>query len=110
MEIALYKHQVERDLSSTRSRLDATLTSISDGVVVTNTEGDICMINPMAEKITGWCKQKTQQMKLSDLMPLSPFPHEAVFDTRTIDVQDKVMNLRQHLRTADGGQLPIEVS
>ena len=33
IEIALYKHRVERDLSDTRQRLDATLTNINDGVV-----------------------------------------------------------------------------
>ena len=53
IEIALYKHKVEQDLSDTRQRLDATLASVNDGVIAADLEGHIYVLNPMAEKITG---------------------------------------------------------
>ena len=73
IEIALYKHNIEIDLNNTRRRLDATLTSISDGVIATDMAGQICLINPMAESITGWCQQSAINQNLGQVMPLQAF-------------------------------------
>jgi len=111
IEIALFKHKIERELASARRRLDATLTSISDGVVVTDANGEICLFNPMAEKITGWCRQKARYMNLSQIMPLSEFRIGGqTFDTAVIRPDQRIMNLRQTLKTAMGTEVPIEVS
>ncbi|MEM7365079.1 MAG: response regulator [Pseudomonadota bacterium] len=50
IEIALYKHRVEKNLADTQRRLDATLTNISDGVIAADRSGMIYLINPVAEK------------------------------------------------------------
>ncbi|MEO2175337.1 MAG: EAL domain-containing protein [bacterium] len=111
IEIALFKHRIESELASARRRLDATLTSISDGVVVTDVNGEICLFNPMAEKITGWCRQKARYMNLSQIMPLSEFRIGGqTFDTSVIRQDQRIMNLRQSLKTSSGIEIPIEVS
>lgn len=111
IEIALYKHQVENDLSRTRRRLDATLTSISDGVIVTDLQGKVCMFNPMAEKITGWCRESAELSSLSRVMPLKAFDEAGeVFNTRALSPGNTVANLRQQLIRVKGGQVPIEMS
>jgi PAS domain S-box-containing protein len=111
IEIAFYKHQVEKDLSNAKRRLDATLTSISDGVIVTDLEGKICLFNPMAEKITGWCKEHAELASLSRVMQLQPFDEVGEqFDTGTLSAGIAVVNLRQRLVRKDEGQLPIEIS
>ncbi len=111
IEIALYKHRIEHDLSTARRRLDATLTSISDGVIVTDLQGKVCMINPMAEKITGWCRESAEISSLSRVMPLKPFDEAGeLFDTRALSPGNTISGLRQQLTRAKGGQLPIEVS
>lgn len=111
IEIALYKHRIENDLSTTRRRLDATLTSISDGVIVTDLQGKVCMFNPMAERITGWCRESAEISSLSRVMPLKPFEEGGeLFDTRALSPGTTVSSLRQQLTRAKGGQLPIEIS
>ena len=109
IEIALYKHRVEKDLSNTRNRLDATLTSISDGVIVTSLPGEICLYNPMAAEITGWGTEDAVSMELSRIMPLSAFEESGVV-LDTASLPDNVVNLRQYLRREDGSELPIEIS
>jgi two-component system cell cycle sensor histidine kinase/response regulator CckA len=54
LEIALYKHEVERRLKQSRQWLAATLTSIGDAVMATDETGLIVFMNPAAEALTGW--------------------------------------------------------
>ncbi|MGK0470329.1 MAG: diguanylate cyclase (GGDEF)-like protein/PAS domain S-box-containing protein [Candidatus Azotimanducaceae bacterium] len=111
IEIALYKHQMEKDLANTRQRLDATLTSISDGVIVTDLQGKVCLFNHMAERITGWHKQNAEAAGLSRVMLLRPFDEAGEeFDTAALSAGNSVVNLRQRLVRANQAQLPIEIS
>ena len=111
IEIALYKHRVEKDLSSMSKRLDATLTSISDGVIATDLKGKICLFNPMAEKITGWCQQNAEVVSFGRIMSLQPFNEGGqVFEADQLSPGNKVVNLRQILKRADGELIPIEIS
>lgn len=54
IEVALYKHQAERALRERERWLDTTLRSIGDGVVATDADGRVVMLNPVAERLTGW--------------------------------------------------------
>ncbi|MEX0943296.1 MAG: EAL domain-containing protein [Pseudomonadales bacterium] len=114
IEIALYKHRVEKDLTDTRRRLDATLTNVSDGVIAADVDGKIYLINPMAEKITGWCRRKAKHVHLSNVLPLEPFESgERVFDTFNpcSDPEEwNIQYLRQYLRRPGGHLLPVELS
>lgn len=114
IEIALYKHRIEKDLSDTRRRLDATLTNVSDGVIAADESGQIYLINPMAEKITGWCRRKARHVHLSNVMNLQAFEGaEDVFDTSNPGKDPSQWNLRylrQYLRKAGGHLVPIELS
>ncbi|BAQ66640.1 hypothetical protein GM3709_3405 [Geminocystis sp. NIES-3709] len=53
-EIALHKHQIDRKLKENAQWLATILNSISDGVIVTNNNGNVTFLNPSAEKMTGW--------------------------------------------------------
>jgi PAS domain S-box-containing protein len=44
----------EADLEEQKERLRVTLTSIGDGVIVTDPEGRVVLMNPEAERLTGW--------------------------------------------------------
>ncbi len=54
IEVALYKHQVERELEKRDAWLQTVLDSMADAIVVTDAAGGIQFLNPTAERLTGW--------------------------------------------------------
>jgi len=54
IEIALHKHAADARLRRLERWLSATLRSINDAVVATDPIGQIVLMNPMAELLTGW--------------------------------------------------------
>jgi two-component system cell cycle sensor histidine kinase/response regulator CckA len=56
-EIAVRK-QAELDLALEKEHLTVTLRSIGDGVIVTDAEGRILILNAVAEALTGWSQQE----------------------------------------------------
>jgi len=54
IEMALYKHMMERKLKESKNWYESTLHSVCDAVIATNTDGCIRFINPFAEALTGW--------------------------------------------------------
>ncbi len=48
------RKQAEQELAAEKERLAVTLKSIGDGVITTDTNGRIVLLNRIAEKITGW--------------------------------------------------------
>ena len=53
------RKQAEEALSSEKERLTVTLHSIGDGVISTNIEGRIVLMNKVAENLTGWTQEET---------------------------------------------------
>ncbi|PZV03139.1 MAG: two-component system response regulator [Leptolyngbya sp.] len=54
IEIAIYKHQLDKTVKENRRWLLAVLNSISEGVAASDTQGLIKFMNPVAEALTGW--------------------------------------------------------
>lgn len=54
IEIAIYKHQLDKTIKENRRWLLAVLNSISEGVAASDTNGLIKFMNPVAEALTGW--------------------------------------------------------
>jgi PAS domain S-box-containing protein len=54
IEMALFKHQMERRLRESEEWLAALLQSIGDAVIATDTGGVIRLMNAVAERLTGW--------------------------------------------------------
>ena len=50
----------EQALSEEKERLAVTLSSIGDGVIATDTEGKVVLINRIAERLTGWSQPEAQ--------------------------------------------------
>ena len=48
------------EVQKREAELRSTLYSIGDGVIVTDTEGRIIMMNPVAEKLTGWKEEEAK--------------------------------------------------
>ena len=58
IEMALYKHQMERQLKEREQRLDTIIKSIGEAVIVTDNNGCIQIMNPVAEALTGWNEEE----------------------------------------------------
>jgi two-component system, sensor histidine kinase and response regulator len=59
--------QSEEELFKSEENLNITLNSIGDGVIATDTLACITRINPVAEKLTGWCAREAIGKKLSEV-------------------------------------------
>lgn len=59
IEVALYKHSIDRKMREYQHWVFTTLKSIADGVIATDTECKITFMNYVAERLTGWQQQES---------------------------------------------------
>lgn len=59
--------QADNALRESEERLNVTLHSIGDGVIVTDAEGRVTLINTVAESLTGWKEEEAVGMPLADV-------------------------------------------
>jgi PAS domain S-box-containing protein len=57
----------EKALAAEKERLAVTLSSIGDGVITTDIEGKIVLINDAAEILTGWLQAEAKECLFSDI-------------------------------------------
>ncbi|MBY0526827.1 MAG: response regulator [Gemmataceae bacterium] len=112
IEMTLYKHRMERRLRESQQWLSATLHSISDAVIATDGRQYVRLLNPAAEKLTGWplddalgedlmkvCNVRGEQT----LTRLASLAQHAMQEGRGVDLaHDSV------LTTRDGREIAVE--
>ncbi len=54
------RKKAEENLASEQERLAVTLRSIADGVIATDVEGKVVLLNKVAEELTGWSNEEAQ--------------------------------------------------
>jgi two-component system cell cycle sensor histidine kinase/response regulator CckA len=115
IEIALYKHQMEKKLHESEQRLSITLRSIGDAVMATDTLGCITFMNPRAEALTGWRQAEGLGRHIAEVfqvrhetapaLPESPFV-KALQTGVAVDLADHNLVLM----AKDGTERPIDDS
>jgi two-component system, cell cycle sensor histidine kinase and response regulator CckA len=60
IEIAIYRHRMERKLEEREALLRTTLGSVADAVVVTDDRSRVLMLNGAAESLTGWTQEEAE--------------------------------------------------
>jgi diguanylate cyclase (GGDEF)-like protein/PAS domain S-box-containing protein len=70
IKMALYKHQVENRCQETDHRLATIIESMGSAVVVADINGYIEIMNPLAEKLTGWKQQEVIGKELAKVIRL----------------------------------------
>ncbi|MDD2658213.1 MAG: EAL domain-containing protein [Methylococcales bacterium] len=80
IEVALYKHQLEKNLKESDRWFAKTLHCISDAVIATDAEGRIQFMNPVAEAATGWRLELAKGKVVSELMTLLTESNRAVIE------------------------------
>ncbi|MBN1984041.1 MAG: PAS domain S-box protein [Chitinivibrionales bacterium] len=64
------RKQVEQSLAAEKEHLAVTLRSIGDGVITTDTNGNIIMVNKVAEILTGWNLNEAVGQPLSEVFTI----------------------------------------
>lgn len=70
IEMALYKHRMEKAVKESRRWLEAILRSTGDAVIATDARGFITFMNPVAEKLTGRSATWATGPHWTEVMPL----------------------------------------
>ncbi len=113
IEMALSKHEMEKQLQEREQWLDATLGSIADGVLATDQEQKVLFVNRAAERLTGWSREEAEGRDLDAVLALtderrSPRRFFAIEDVmekgETLVVQEPV-----YLDTRGGDPLSIHL-
>jgi PAS domain S-box-containing protein len=60
--------EAQADLVAERNRLEVTLESIADAVIATDAEGRVTLLNPVAERLTGWGQEEAVGKPLGELV------------------------------------------
>ena len=67
IEMALYKHKMEKRLKESEQWLSTTLRSIGDAVIATDRNGRVAFMNPVAENLTGWIQGQSLGQDLGEV-------------------------------------------
>ncbi len=111
VEMALYKHQIEKRLQEEKQRLVAIINSMGCAVVVTYANGCIQMMNPIAETLTGWKQDEAFGKDLVEVVSLVNKNVEEAIKNLATDVIEagEVLNLPENctLIAKNGTEIPI---
>ncbi len=113
IEVALYKHQMEKKLKEREQLLSATLRSIGDAVIVTDEKGFVKLINPFAEALTGWKQEEAIDKPLESVFNIiSEKTHDRVEDpVKKVTREGIFFGLADDtvLMSKEGMKIPVEI-
>jgi len=114
IEIAIYKHQMDRKLRVSEEWLRTTLASIGDGVITTDMNGCVTFMNPVAESLTGWPQDEAHGKPLTVVFNIINEQTRIPCENPVAKVIEtgQIIGLANHtlLITRDGRELPIKDS
>lgn len=64
------KVSMEMIINNEKERYRTTLLSVGDGVISTDSGGDITVMNPVAEKLTGWSQREAKNKPLDEVFKI----------------------------------------
>jgi two-component system cell cycle sensor histidine kinase/response regulator CckA len=71
IEVALYKHQMQKRLQESERRFATTLSSINDGVISADLNRGVTYLNPKAEVLTGWRLSEASGRNLEEVFKVT---------------------------------------
>jgi len=102
----------QKELYDNKKKLEATLSSVGDGVLAVDTEQNIEFMNPVAQRLTGWQLDDVKHTSIKNVFRIIneytketvPSPITQVFEL------GEIVELANHtlLITKDGKEIPIE--
>lgn len=113
VEIAIRRHRPESKLKERERWLATTLSNIGDAVIVTDSEGYITYLNPVAEALTGWKQEDARAKALSEVFNIVEGETGTAAEAPVPKVLrgDAIVRLTDHILIAgDGAEIPIHDS
>jgi two-component system, cell cycle sensor histidine kinase and response regulator CckA len=114
LEMALYKHRMERKLEEREALLRTTIGAVADAVVVTDHQSRVLMLNTAAEKITGWTHEDAEGQPVLRVLGLvdieSGEPAEDPVPLAILKDAPMELDRTWHLVSRTGFQMRIEGS
>ena len=115
VDMALYRHKMDKELAERKKWFATTLSSIGDAVIAaTDEDGLITFMNPVAEGLTGWeledalNKEMTEVFKIVELDTRKPVElpiARAIHEGATVCLANEAISIAK-----DGTELPIYCS
>jgi PAS domain S-box-containing protein len=106
---SLYRSEAARRSSEERYR--TTLLSVGDGVIGTDVQGKVELMNPAAEALTGWSAEEARQRPLEEVFPIRNEQTGQAMENpvRRVLREGRVVGLANHtvLLSRDGTPRPI---
>jgi two-component system cell cycle sensor histidine kinase/response regulator CckA len=101
IEMALWKHRMEKKLRASEAWLGATFRNVADALITTDAEGNIVLMNAPAERLTGWSNADAkggglfEAFRVFDEKSGMPAVHplETIFDERELDTGTAILRL-----------------
>lgn len=114
IDMALYKHQMERKLRESEKWFSTTLRSIGDAVIATDKNGLITFMNAVAENLTGWKQKEVLNHRLTEIFNvINSQTRQPVENPATkVILEGIIVGLANHtvLIARDGRTTPIDQS
>ena len=108
------RDQLIDQLDNSRQQLETTLSSIGDGVVVTDAQGKVTFLNPVASRISGWAGSDVIGKSVEEVLPLLDESTRGPIENpvRQVLRDKRPARLRQNavLTRSDGVLVPIDDS
>jgi two-component system, cell cycle sensor histidine kinase and response regulator CckA len=114
IEMALYKHEMEKRLKENQQWFAAILRCIGDAVIATDIEGSVTFMNPVAEALTGWKQNEALGRGLTEVFKIVDEQTRAITETPVLRAsrEEVAINLTAPtlLISRDGKETPIDTS
>ena len=112
IEMAVYRHEMEKRLKERESWFSTTLRSIGDGVVATDEKDCITFMNSMAEELTGWSQKDALGKSVNEVFHLISKNSKEAIDSEiknTMHVMES-RDLKNYtiLLSGNSREIPIE--
>ncbi len=114
IEIALYKHTMEKALQESEQRYATTLASIGEAVISTDVESHITFMNSEAEALTGWTLSEASTKPVTEVFKIiNEYTRNETDNPATRVLHEgKIVGLANNtiLIRKDGMEIPIDDS
>ena len=93
------RKQAQEALAAEKERLAVTLRSIGDGVITTDTRGNIVLLNKVAEQLTGWSQTEAVDKPLAEVFQIIDATSRTPVDNPAVKVlaEGTIIELANHI-------------